>query len=505
MKKLLLSIVAGLFITANIHAQTALPILNCETSSSPINNGGSRGATDRRNYDIANCWTFGGVSYTDIGAISNFYSAQSGQATSLLVTSFWIKSPWIKPGSGNITLKAKLTASNGTVRKVHIAYLPYDAVTGNSAKEGTRVEFNVYDFTTINTTVNNLSIPIPAAIANSSVPYKIMISLAGSGGNSRIMLDDLTIPSTYFADPLNSCLPQVQILDKDGDGVADADDAFPEDKEKAYIVQIPNATPSTLMFEDLWPATGDYDFNDFVAIYQAKAITNANNNVVEVIITTQLNAVGASFDNGFAVQFDGLSPIRLNMVNGSVLGTSKWIELNEVGSEQNQDFANIIIFDKTSSVLKSAGGSGINVNPEGPFVKPETVEVTVEFNTDKEFAIEVKDLKLNPYIIVNGQREVEVHLPDYAPTNLASKKLFGTGVDYSNPEKGTYYKTKNNLPFAIKVEGLIPHMVEKQDILTGYPKLADWAKSEGQEYENWYDADKGFRENKLLIYLEGIK
>jgi LruC domain-containing protein len=88
---------------------------------------------------------------------------------------------------------------------------------------------------------------------------------------------------------------------------------------------------------------------------------------------------------------------------------------------------------------------------------------------------------------------------------LANKKIFGTEKDNSSFEKGTYYKTKNNLPFAIKVEGLIPHMVEKQDILTGYPKLADWAISEGKEYENWYDADKGFRENKLLIYLEGIK
>jgi hypothetical protein len=48
-------------------------------------------------------------------------------------------------------------------------------------------------------------------------------------------------------------------------------------------------------------------------------------------------------------------------------------------------------------------------------------------------------------------------------------------------------------------------MIEKQDILTGYPKLADWAISEGKEYQNWYNASEGFRENKLLIYLEGVK
>ncbi len=493
MKKLLLSIVTGLLLTANTQAQTALPILNCESGD--------------RKIEQANCWGFGATAYSNLEfRIAGFWSIRTNQLTSSLTSAAWVKTPWVKVGSGNITMKARLENASGTSRGIIMTYIPYDPITDTIYKEGKGTQFYTYAFPTpLNINVQTLTVPIPSAIANSSTQYKILISFVGVGGNSRAFADDISIPATYFSDPTNNCLPLVQISDKDGDGVADGDDAFPEDKEKAYIVQIPNATPSTLMFEDLWPATGDYDFNDFVAIYQARAVTNAENKVVEVIITTQLNAVGASFDNGFAVQFDGLNVGRLNMVNGSVLGSSEWVKLNEVGSEENQDFANIIIFDKTSSVLKSAGGSGINVNPEGPFVKPETVEVTVEFNTDKEFAIEVKDLNLNPYIIVNGQREVEVHLPDYAPTNLASKKLFGTGADNSNPEKGTYYKTKNNLPFALKVEGMLPHMVEKQDILTGYPKLADWAKSEGKEYENWYDAEKGFRENKLLIYLEGVK
>jgi LruC domain-containing protein len=493
MKKLLLSIVTGLLLTANTQAQTALPVLNCESGD--------------RKIEQANCWGFGATAYSNLEfRIAGFWSIRTNQLTSSLTSASWVKTPWVKMGSGNITMKARLENDRGTSRGIIMTYIPYDASSASISKEGTETQFYTYAFPTpLNINVQTLTVPIPTAIANSSTPYKILISFVGVGGNSRAFADDISIPATYFSDPTNNCLPLVQISDKDGDGVADADDVYPDDKERAYKVQIPNATPSTLMFEDLWPATGDYDFNDFVTAYQAVAITNAENKVVEVNINVNALAIGASYNNAFAVQFDGLNQTKITGVKGNITNNSKFTTFNENGTEAGQDFANILIFDQARALFPGVSGSGINVNPEGPFVYSEEVSVTIGFKTDKDNAIEVGDLKLNPYIVVNQNRGIEVHLSDNIPSSLADKKIFGTEKDNSNFEKGTYYKTKNNLPFAIKVEGLIPHMVEKQDILTGYPKLADWAKSEGKEYENWYDADKGFRENKFLIYLEGVK
>jgi LruC domain-containing protein len=495
MKKLLLSIVTGLFFTANTHAQTALPILNAESGN--------------RSLEQANCWSFGSIGYTNTVAqtINGTWSMRSNQPTSLDPNACWIKTPWIKPGSANITLKVKFEAAGAaTIRRIILSYTPYDVAAINVSKEGNYVRFDSITYTpNLPTTSQNLSFAMPAAIANATTPYKIRISFVGTGGTTRYNIDDLVINGTYFADPANNCLPQVQILDKDGDGVADNQDAYPEDKDRAYNVQISNAGESTLMFEDLWPATGDYDFNDFVAAYNAVAVTNADNKVVEVKITTNVLAIGASYNNGFAVQFDGLAQDLVKSVKGNFTTNAKYTSFNENGTEAKQDFVNILVFDQARALFPGVGGSGINVNPEGPFVKSEKVVVTIEFKTDKAVAFEVKELKLNPYIIVNQDRAIEVHLSDNVPTNLADKKFFGTGKDNSNFEKGTFYKTENNLPFAIKVAGLVPHMIEKQDILTGYPKLADWAKSEGKEYENWYNAGQGFRENKLLIYLEGIK
>ena len=490
MKKVLLSIVAGLFITANALAQTALPVMDFESGDRAI--------------EIANCWSFGSISFISANVISGNWSGQSGQATNISATNMWIKSPWVKLKSGNITLKCKLSATNGTVRKVHIAYLPYDAVNGNAVKEGTRVEFNNYTFATINQTINNISFPIPAAIENSSVPYKIMVSFAGSGGNSRFIVDELDIPSTYFADPSNNCLPQASIVDADSDGVADADDAYPNDATRAYNTDLVNE--ATLMFEDLWPSAGDYDFNDLVTKYNAIAVTNADNNVVEVLLNAELRAVGASFNNGFLMQFDNLDPKRITKVEGNILTKTKWLDFSENGTENDQKYANVLIFSEAKVALPNPGGSGVNVNPDAPYVNPETIKMVISFDVNKGNTTTVKELALNPYIIVNQVREVEVHLADYMPTSKASEKLFGTGGDVTNIEKGKTYRTANNLPFAIQIDKTAPHMIEKQDILKGYLNFAEWAKSNGELYKDWYsNTDKGYREEKLLYYMKGDK
>lgn len=476
-----------------LKAQTPLPVLNFESGN--------------KNIEAGNCWAFGAFSYSNLEfRITGFWSGRSNQLTSSLTSSTWIKTPWIKPGSGNITLKSRLENSSGTSRGIVFTYIPFDAGLSSATKEGTGVVFSTYTFPTpLSITVRDITVPIPAAIANSSNPYKILISFIGNGGNSRAFVDDINIPATYFANPLNNCLPQTIIQDKDNDGISDQEDAFPEDAERAFISEIPGAGKSTLMFEDLWPSVGDFDFNDFVATYQARAITNAANKVVEVIINTQINAIGASYNNGFLIQFDNLGSNRIKGIKGNIVGKTEWVKTNDNGTEANQEFANVIIFDKANSVITSPGGSGINVNPDGPFVDPQTVEVTVEFLVEKEINTELKELTLNPYIVVNQNREIEVHLADNKPSNLANSKLFGTGGDNTNPEKESYYKTKNNLPFAIKVEEIIPHMVEKQDILTGYLKLADWAKSGGKEYQDWYKVSEEYRSQKTLIYLKGVK
>jgi LruC domain-containing protein len=486
MKKVLLSIVAGLFITANALAQTALPVMDFESGDRAI--------------EIANCWSFGSISFISANVISGNWSGQSGQATNISATNMWIRSPWVKLKSGNITLKCKLSAANGTVRKVHIAYLPYDAVNGNANKEGTRVEFNNYTFATINQTINNISFPIPAAIENSSVPYKIMVSFAGSGGNSRFIVDELDIPSTYFADPSNNCLPQASIVDADSDGVADADDAYPNDATRAYNNLYPSPSFGTLMFEDLWPATGDYDFNDLVVDYRYNLVTNAANKVVEMKGTFVTRAVGASFRNGFAFQLNNLSPDKITAVTGAKYHGAPWISNASNGTENEQTFANVIVFDDAQKVLPSPGGSGTNIMPANPKVAPDTTFINITFTAVSGQMIGLSDVVFNPYIIINQIRGKELHLPNNVPSGKVDASFFGQNQDNSIPAQGKYYKTSNNLPWALNINTSIPYAHSTNDFVTAYLKFAEWAQSNGTLYTDWYINNSGYRDaSKLFV------
>jgi LruC domain-containing protein len=91
----------------------------------------------------------------------------------------------------------------------------------------------------------------------------------------------------------------------------------------------------------------------------------------------------------------------------------------------------------------------------------------------------------NPFIFANETRGREIHLPNYEPTNLADNSYFGTLRDDSNPSTGRYYKTVDNLPWAINVQTGFNHMQEKVEITQGYNFFFNWAASGGSTFNNW--------------------
>src|SRR5215217_8081677 len=92
--------------------------------------------------------------------------------------------------------------------------------------------------------------------------------------------------------------------DADGDGVLDQLDAFPNDASKAYVSYYPSANGfANIAFEDNWPTKGDYDLNDVVVKYRYTFESNSQNKVVVIKGDYNVTAVGASFKNGFGVQF----------------------------------------------------------------------------------------------------------------------------------------------------------------------------------------------------------
>lgn len=457
-----------------------------------------------------NCWEFGLVSYTNSSSllISGKWSARSNQLNSSSPTVNWIKTPWMKVGNGNITFSAKFDGSNGNSRGIQLYYIPYNASVAPYF-EGAAVLF--YDYTWPQpyptSTAKLFSVPIPAEIANSTLVYKIRMSMVGSGGNSRLISDDFVFPGTYWSDPANSCSPKALIEDADNDGVADAQDNYPDDPYRAYNNYFPSVnTFGTLAFEDSWPNTAEYDMNDVVVNYRYNTVTNAKNNVVEIIGKIVARASGASFKNAFGFQLDGITPDKVVRVTGNNINPESIFNFLPNGLESGQTFANCIVFDNFYKIMTHPGiGNGINTTKTAPFVPYDTLTVKLVFIDNGLPApggvVSLNQLSANIfnfYIVANQQRDLEIHLADRLPSDLVNTSLFGTGSDDTQAVKGKYYKTVNNLPWGINILQGLDYPIEKSPINDAYLHFIEWAVSSGSSYPDWYLDKPGYRDSSKI-------
>ncbi len=293
---------------------------------------------------------------------------------------------------------------------------------------------------------------------------------------------------------INIPIPSYTGTDTDGDGVVDNLDAYPTDVTKAFNNYYPSQNVfSTLAFEDLWPAKGDYDFNDMVVDYNFNQITNGQNKVVQIKLRAKLKALGASYKNGFGIQLP-ITPGLIASITGNDISQS-FIVRNANGTEAGQSKATIIVFDNGFHQLPYPGGSsiGVNTTPGAIYVEPQ--ELTVTINLTTPVALATMGLPpYNPFMIIDEDRTREVHLIDNPPTDLANMSLLGTGHDNSIPGSGRYYVTKNNLPFAIDISSTLDYPIEKAQVTQAHLKFLQWGESSGTQYYDWYKPMTGYRD-----------
>ena len=281
-----------------------------------------------------------------------------------------------------------------------------------------------------------------------------------------------------------------ETIDTDGDGIADVNDAYPSDKAKAFNTYIPaKGVNGSLAFEDLWPAKGDYDFNDMVVDYNYNLITNAQNNVVELVANFSLRAIGASFRNGFGIQLNNSS--NSVTVTGSKLSEGI-VKLAGNGVEEGQDKATIIVFENAYNLMNSSGGAYVNTENGYSYVTPKSIPVVIKFNSPVSVA-SLGSAPFNPFIFINKERSKEVHLVNNAPTKKADLSILGTVDDNSSSAQSRYYKTKKNLPWALNIPVAFDYPVEKAAITSAYPNFSSWTESNGASATNWYTNASGNR------------
>jgi LruC domain-containing protein len=260
------------------------------------------------------------------------------------------------------------------------------------------------------------------------------------------------------------------------------------------IVTPAPSTSGTLAFEDLWPAQGDYDFNDLVVGYDFSIIKDNQEIVQSMTATFIVQAYGASFNNGFGFTLPTVSAADIVSVTGYDVQNSTVFSIGNNGLENGQTNATIIVFDDVRRIMPQVtGGIGVNTQSAYAYTAPVTVTVEIVFSGNLTYN-QLNIGSFNPFLIVGtslnqapgtGSRGKEVHLANYAPSDLFDTNLFGTASDNSSPNIGRYFLTTNNLPSAINVAGGFSWPNEAQDLIGAYTNFANWAQG-APANADWY-------------------
>ncbi len=285
-------------------------------------------------------------------------------------------------------------------------------------------------------------------------------------------------------------------------------------KEYECMIQGPDCDPNedpdpdpepedftgTLAYEDLWPGKGDYDINDLVIEYDFE-VQKDNQEYIETIIASfKIRAFGAELHNGFGFTFPNVDASDIQSVSGYDIQATNVFNIAANGVESGQSKATFIVYDDAYRIMQHPGsGIGVNTYPPAPYVEPEIITLTIEFKSNSVKFADLDIGNFNPFIVVDQKRGMEVHLPNYAPTDLHDPAYFGTFADDSQPNINRYYLTKDNLPWGIHIPETFDYPVEKQLILGAYLHFAEWAQSNGVNYPDWYKDLPGYR-NASVIY-----
>ncbi|NOI10948.1 LruC domain-containing protein [Vibrio alginolyticus] len=251
---------------------------------------------------------------------------------------------------------------------------------------------------------------------------------------------------------------------------------------------------ATVAYEDNWPYTADYDMNDVVVKFRITE-TSLAGHVENIQITGDLAAYGASYKNGFAIRLPGV--LRSSIENGLTTLSFNGVEQASNGLESISDEAIFIISEDLSTHAASSCSyfrteSGCDDNVSLTF----TLNVYFTEGSDRSA---IQAMPYDPFIFAtpgtyHGDgitfqpgRKWEVHLADQAPTEqFDDQNLFGVGVDASDPAQGVYFKTANNLPWALLIVEDWDWPLERVDMVDAYPQFQTWAESGGELSTDWH-------------------
>ena len=217
----------------------------------------------------------------------------------------------------------------------------------------------------------------------------------------------------------------------------------------------------TLMFEDMYPQLGDYDFNDFVARYNLRILYKYSRGKYyahKMCISVQIRAVGGIY------KYEPY--IRLTKVKADniIIETTE----KNVKSIKGPNGEAIISY---KSPTPPSGYKYYNTE-KNEMTKPDKFkEIWITLKNPIEYEdVMDKNYNIDMYIAKENHKQ-EIHLKGYEP-------VYDPHQDYAD---------KNNFVWGIRTWGIFDHAIEGKNFLKAYPQFKGWVTSGGKEYKRWWE------------------
>lgn len=323
---------------------------------------------------------------------------------------------------------------------------------------------------------------IPTATKTLYLQYETVAGVKKS--ISALVKEDKTVTFTL---PSDSKAPaQTRATTRDGNGNA--------------LFTYP-ANWGTILFEDMFPQIGDYDFNDFVAKYQIGLTgtgANGNHRISNMRVSMYVYAIGGTLPYTPYFRLVGIDKNDIDLSSVRILGSilnnpTPGVEIKVVEVPNSNELV-VQYINATNNPHKVIGSSFLNTEPNFITRISETTQISFEFNF-KNAKIQAKNLQepAIDFFLANENRSKEIHLRGY-------KSVFNEYSHGSGLGSNATYSTDGNLIWAMKIPATVRHIYERKNFRTAYTHFATWAQSGGKEYNDWYDRTKqGYHDASLTI------
>ena len=263
--------------------------------------------------------------------------------------------------------------------------------------------------------------------------------------------------------------------DSDGDGVADAADAFPCDASRASVSYFPGATSSALLtYEDQWPSTTDLDFNDVVVRAHYRLERNAAGNVVSLHAVYDPVALGGELSNGLALQ---LPTSRAGVTARRRVAGGAWETLVLEGDTN----ATTILSPNLRELFGNNLGR-INSLSGQAFVPGQRLELEVAFSPPAPLSVAAAPFDV--FVFRAGDFAHQIHFPQYAGTAAMNTALFNSAQDASTPSRRFVHVS--GVPAALNLMTTTRYPLEGVAISALFPDILSFAGSGGATHTNFY-------------------